>query len=778
MQRIEGHGVWYPDAESLERLRRRYDSTRDTSKVPADFATVWPQVSNAIRELPRVAPSDLYLVRSWVWIAAQLRMLAVSRDPALGIAWAGIELFLHLLSLPADADAVPALRWLTDHVIQSLLKQRGEAEFNRFISAKERTRIDDLLLELTEATEPSMELVRQASIDMARQLDSVHNPTYFPAIAAKLRHLCEVSGGGDERAQWAKAALRYVHLQDDAISDRFGYLGLLDDIQVIEDVYELASGASAWRRLAAHFKAEWPLLSNLYLRDGATTYHLTNYLTCMLGCAMTEATTQTGLTVVSSPDTGPLGYILSVVHALVAAEDKQEFTAPEPGTAVAFRVGNKTRYAIWDEPITIDDVRMPRVRLAKGVIFGFRPELSQMLELAVDGNVRLATQKEFMHWADSVTEEDLVASRYRQPPHHSPVLIVSNHSRFAGAMASLHPFGRRLDELLAVEFLSRGYRRRRGNSASLAHPSIRVCGNLVTALEVLQHAEESSVPSTIIVDKHSDEDLVEHLLQIVTRLEPKPRIVLLSPVWDAPQLCRRFSDAAIWYLTYRNVTPRLGMPDPTVTFERATGALGSYTKRQALLGEVSYRLVEVACPAIDEFASVMEECRTICSMESRADLDGLAIAGGVVLHLITQCSPVGPMDRNPRLIRSLEGLARYIGQQMSGDDVASRLAVAATSLLSFLSSPNPKEETIRAEECSVEGALIVVRSRDTAGTLNEQWQQDAECLGAGPFRACSDIYRTDGATMLVVSGWHGRQQMQRLALGGWAPIVVRVLFGF
>src|SRR5690606_39271693 len=148
-------------------------------------------------------------------------------------------------------------------------------------------------------------------------------------------------------------ALRYLHLEQDVVDDRQGYLGYLDDIQVIEDVYELAHGTRSWKPLVQDAVVRWPMLARVHWTDGKTTNHLPPFLKATAACALQAALDNCPERFIVIPEIGPLGFISAALCALGGLCTESRSNLPRPGTVVAFRRGHSIRFVVMKEPYDV-----------------------------------------------------------------------------------------------------------------------------------------------------------------------------------------------------------------------------------------------------------------------------------------------------------------------------------------------------------------------------------------------------------------------------------------
>ena len=78
-------------------------------------------------------------------------------------------------------------------------------------------------------------------------------------------------------------SLRYLITQSDVVPDELGYLGLVDDIYVIEQAYEMVGQRSSWGALIDRFVRKWPILEQVVFDENTGPVRLSVYLQVVSG---------------------------------------------------------------------------------------------------------------------------------------------------------------------------------------------------------------------------------------------------------------------------------------------------------------------------------------------------------------------------------------------------------------------------------------------------------------------------------------------------------------
>lgn len=771
---------WYPEEHKVVVLLRAFENAGRSWDRSCVTQETYQQISSAVHRLVELAGETPYLIRDWIWTAAQLRIAHPNNETAARTAWAGITVFLDLLSTAESTmyELLPTLRWLTDQVIEDLIEATGPHAVDRFVSPAEQARIDDLLLELAEAAEPDLQTLVRTAEQVAYDLSSVHHAAYYPSVAAKLRDLAKLAGDDTEEGYWARAALRYVYVEQDVIDDAHGYIGYLDDIQVIEDVYDLVHGKLSWRPLISHAVLKWPMLSRIYWTDGKTTNHLPPFLKSVAVCALDAALDDKCERVIVTPEIGPLGFISAALCALADFKAESRTKSLLPGTVATFRHGHFTRFAKIAQPYDAGDgVTLPMVTLRDATI-SIPAQHAALLEPATVDDPQLASAKQINDWMKTIDVDMLTPIwRYHRVGARPSVLYVTDRSRFFWMMDQIRPFGRKLDELVPVAYHTRGSRTTIGTGAATVAPAMVVCNDLATAETTLKvAADEDHLPRYVMIDRAIDPGSLRSLAHRCCQLDPEMRVVTFA----APEAVRTIApdeqDASVWLIRPEEIDP---IPDGTTlrgVRAPARGPLATFNRRQVTATNVDFQTVPVQFNELDRFAALSDRIARRARREQDRDLEAVAITSEAALRQISRYPPLGPRLLDKRIETAVANVGTLAGVHGVFDPEVAELGEAASILTEKLSSFHPKDRLIRNLLEQYPGARVLVGSRALAEEMNEGVHSRSE--GRPRFIAPQNLEQAGNISVLVVPSWFGTQEMRRLLFGGWAPLQIRVLFPY
>lgn len=184
-------------------------------------------------------------------------------------------------------------------------------------------------------------------VDQARKtaegLASLATCGLFRRLQQNIGFLVAVLESSDrtpEQQSFARAALSYVVCEEDAIDDRLGVAGYLDDNFIAQMAVDLIEPhREPWLELLDATVGVWPFLNSLVIDDGSGGRPISEYtiVNSALSCAELRARESPAATVLIVPSIGPTPFLIGFVATLGLIQDsgQQEITTD------AFRPGQK-----------------------------------------------------------------------------------------------------------------------------------------------------------------------------------------------------------------------------------------------------------------------------------------------------------------------------------------------------------------------------------------------------------------------------------------------------
>ncbi|WP_417360917.1 MULTISPECIES: DrmE family protein [Gammaproteobacteria] len=747
-----------------------------------DTPEFYLRISTAIRLLNQYAISEPYLLRDWVWITAQFRIAHSSDEDVARESWSAMGLFVTLIQQleSGNRDVLIDVCWLTDRTIEKLLGFLGARAINKFISSEEIERIDDLLIELADAENDDLNQLKSFAKKIATEFSEIHNAAYFPSMANKLLDLCNVAHESSEKGYWARAALRYLSLEDDVINDSQGYIGFLDDIHVIENMYGFVFGELPWKRLIDHAAEKWPFITRVYWQDKDSKNHLTLLLKAVVSCCLDSSLEKNQTRNIVLPEIGPCGFLSAAACALKEVGSEKKSTIPSPGTLAAFRDGHNLRYVMMADPYKAPDgSELPMVRL-KGddkKKVHIPSEKALLLEQTNSKEVTFATQKQLDRWLSKVEEDSQTAvHKFHAADAQTSVLYVTTRSDFFAYLETICPYGRRLDELITIEYRSRVNRSAVGSKTSVVDPTMIVCSSLDVAESILRdRVEGSPKPQYMIIDRAVDHVAMEALKERCRQYDPDMKVIVISRVDTRAGSYPDSKDDSVWFIKPEAVDPISTATNPISITDIGKGPLARYVKRQNRASDIRLITHFVEFAELDEFYQIAQKIKLRAFDEDSALLS-FAMSAETVLKHISTYPPMGNDIYDEHLIHVLGSLAQHAAAMGMYDQDINNLASASDKLLKAVKEKNPKAKVLYEIIKDYKKCHIVVASRSVAETFSSR----ALSLAHSKIELIPvhDLQSLENVELLLVPGWLGRKEMLHLRLGGWSGVQIHMLYGF
>jgi hypothetical protein len=174
------------------------------------------------------------------------------------------------LALVLDRQDTAAATLIGRHLVASVAlheirRRRGEPASERLpsISVDDRNRTESLFLSFAERplhTDPELRAQAQRFCD---RLSSLLGAPFVGHLTRGVRRLLDVFGESSrpDAQMWSRAALSYVLQADDAVDDRLGLVGLIDDLHVVDTALGFVDAAvTPIDQVIRQLISAWPFL--------------------------------------------------------------------------------------------------------------------------------------------------------------------------------------------------------------------------------------------------------------------------------------------------------------------------------------------------------------------------------------------------------------------------------------------------------------------------------------------------------------------------------------
>lgn len=212
------------------------------------------------------------------------------------------------------------------HEIRARLGEKAQYTPPR-LSPSERRRAEDLFLSFHERPLlPDEELVQKAR-EVCSDLQALAESALFCRLRKNIDFLISVvadSTRSDEHRTCARAGLSYFVCKDDAIGDRLGLVGYLDDNAIAQLAVDLIEPArEPWLELLDATVAAWPFLNAVVLDEEGLGRPVSEFMliNSALGCPELRGKQDGTSTFLVVPHTGPVPFLIGFLSALGLIQD-------------------------------------------------------------------------------------------------------------------------------------------------------------------------------------------------------------------------------------------------------------------------------------------------------------------------------------------------------------------------------------------------------------------------------------------------------------------------
>ena len=448
-------------------------------------------------------------MRDWIWIGSQYRIHGGT--PRLrSIAGCGIFYLCRHVDehWQADDRIVCDLRWVTHQTKSSLADELGDEALRRFLTSAEQKAVDDVWLSLYEEDAHLDASLAEQLSPYASRFRDLSSDCYLPFLSEKLDELVQAAGREDEAEtrSWAVSALKYLVLKSDVVPDELGYLGLVDDLHVLEQAHQIVQGRSSWIALLQEFLDRWPFLEQLVFTDGGRETSLSPFLQVVIG-NIQDALARSLPTTITLPECGPSALLAAFVATLTSVKDqakgmRKALDRISRGAPVELRGSRRIVRAVYDGVDDSSGRRLHWVRLQDGARQGLREELAGLLhpcepheELSTTGDFRVWKR----HYHPSPLRE-LLGRDVDLDMIKPTVLLVTPRKSLDSFSQVLVPLGAKISKLVGIRYITRNGRRQDLPGSDCRVPLLWCCNDHEIAGRLAGGGEPDFQPKCVVVD--------------------------------------------------------------------------------------------------------------------------------------------------------------------------------------------------------------------------------------------------------------------------------------
>ncbi|MEW8251351.1 MAG: DrmE family protein [Candidatus Thiodiazotropha sp.] len=650
------------------------------------------------------------------------------------------------------------------------------ADENRGLSPDEKQAAEEILLSLADSNSGGdtelLGYIRNFTVSLGDDVaTSVVN-----RFQRNIRKLIKVISTGkkftDEQKAWARGGLRYIRLNEDAISDDFGMIGLLDDMYIAAVAVRFIDPViQSIEEVILDLYNVWPFLRDLILKykDSEYTYSEFAIINTALVCPALTVHESVSRSALILPSTGVTPFVIAFGAALGAAYD----AAGSGGDATPFALGQKVKVdndavAIYDGVEEIGGEKFIRLmqystsrRQKLETAFLVREEQASRLCPAPDDAIpkgKIPTTIDDAEISISGTE---ALFHLPVPQQFNSVFgrvwLISQASGIHALASEIHLYGYPLSGVIPMGHIKRdGALSRWDSRFGTTECLLTTVSDLDLAAEILEEQDLTDEDLIVIDLVGSNRSKFASLSQIQSM---KARVLCVAEEKDIDTISNLEDNSYdFWEWSAEEVgelfDDNISDTDSAHPFLRNDAVVV-----RSLLLEPDIRLLssshaEKAKADLDQFVSYVRKAGDDVPTELREYLDNLL---DVVFQLIRLPVPLSmmPSGFGERIVHKLELLSEKARRSVYLDEKEKALVSMAIESLQYfavdLEDGNPKSDVIRGMVRSDADVRILAPPRFSAGVpLLQDASRDSDLFI--PWQKVRD----DGYDSLIIPYWPGR----------------------
>lgn len=720
-------------------------------------------------------------IPQWLWIASQYRLYSEEKPIVAAKAGASLQFLSHKLQADhLDEEDIQDLNWVLESSVRTLAQEVGPADLRGCLREEEIEHIearlsayDDGELFDADASRASVERQVKLLLQFGGMGDLIGLQAKIDALFASAVR------PGPENAP-ARAALRYLAEEEDAVCDRSGVLGLVDDIYVIEWAYAAVESQTRCLPLLQTMLRRWPFIgSNMLGEDGNLPLdRYARYVTCSALFTLFGPTS--GCLVVRDPGAFPI--IAAVASGLELARlqvgrFEEEIELWCEGDPITISDGTDVFRAAFGGSIQIGERTRYRLHVRDRGTITVGEEVLPYLSKTSRLYKRLSKGQEIAAWlqdrhVDPLT--NLTGMGRRRPQLQEAVLLVGPKWKLDEYLDCLRPLGSPPTALLGVRWIDGQQQAVDVGGTSTDRPLIYACADPSTACELIAEPPEHVVGWKVIVDGARNGRTLHAALATADRLGAASLCVFA-------ELAEREATSelvgqglrGLWYLEDQDVSvPKTHHVAPCA----GSNPLVRFIDRQSNHWAAIQTLHLMEDPFLEELAACVQERASSKAEEPAMQTLDYAV-GSFLRQAISNPLNIAGTEELLRLARNIAAQASVLS---SYNDTASRfrdLFLRFVDEGGNLAGRKTSIAEIAAAAPSEESIAIVCRSSSIATECKNNCANDP-ALARVEWMNLETLRRKAPYDRVLVPGWLDRHAMREIASNGYGARTELVLLPF
>lgn len=769
-------GHWYPAQRRVEILSAELQKLEAFALEPADdVAATVATVSATLSIAAQREGFPQRQLRQWTWLGSRYRMHAARGGPIASAAGGALAFLNKRVVGAISSEDVQDLNWVLETTI-AFLRAGADDDSESYLSPAELTGIAERLNRLE--TAPYNEAaVRAAAAHPIAELEVFSLSPHLQGVGAKIEALFDAARHDGLEGRIARAALLYLAEDKDVVADSEGFLGLMDDVYVIDLAFARVEQQTRCLPILNGLLADLPYVGEVAL-VGEPPRPLDLYGQYVVCAVLDSLRTDAAPTMLVVREVGPFAFLAAFFAAVrssreEASIDRARLDAWPVGQPVVISDGANSFKAVFYGEETIGKKRCFRLGVDKSASLNVPADLAPYISAAAAPHRRLSAGTDIGVWLKSRHVDPLVnltGSARTRRGEQTGILLLGARSKLDAYINFARPLGSNVGALVGLRYVSSTTHEDLSGTATDT-PYIYACSDAATAYELVRNPPAHIRGWRVIVDGARAMRSLHASLSTDGQGNLPPMCVLAElhdRELSSEVLQRGFN---VWYLEDHDVRP----PGAAVEASGQSDILDRVVSRQS----AHWHAVQIRHLRNHPFLEAVDAWMVRAS-EKRVD-DSIQNLGLLIAAFMRSALARPTNDQVPDA--ALQTAARTIAQHAGGLRNYAPLAAEAYELFApFLHEPLPQLGKI--------DALLALSFDSTPSRVA------VVCRSVSIAAACGAAARSNGLTdrvfwtnlegvraqapfdRIVVPGWLDRLSMRELASNGYGKTLELILYPF
>jgi hypothetical protein len=499
---------WYPTRSRVEALSSQVAALEHLAEArlsnPSEYVSGVSTALNRAFETPGFPKRQ---IRQWLWIASQFRLRG---HPDKISAIAGAALYFldqRLSSGHLTETAIQDLNWILESTVQRLGELLGPATLRSCMSADELSRVEKRLASYDCASQFDANLLRNRIERQLSNLATLAADASLTTLTDKIEALFAAASGSGRSCSIARSALLYLADIPDVVNDSYDFLGLVDDIYVIEWAYAVVEHQTRCLPLLEALIQKWPFIADLPILGGEPSAldRFSQYIvSACLHCLFEYV--GPSLLVVRESVTHPLiCTVMAAIHVLrkESAAAELDVITWSVGQPIMIGDGVKAFKATYGGRCDFGQTPKYWIGVRNGSISVDAKRVLPYMARSVGKHSQLSTGNDILTWLKEGHPDPLIhliGSPRRKLDQHNCVLLVGSRQKLDLYIPCLKPLGSSVAALFGVRYVTARNRFDALSGSVTDTPAIYTCSDVDTALDLIREPPDHVRGWHIIVD--------------------------------------------------------------------------------------------------------------------------------------------------------------------------------------------------------------------------------------------------------------------------------------